>query len=292
VAWLELTLRLPAEDLPRAEALLLLAGASSIAISDDGDSPILEPEPGTIPLWPAITARALFNEAADPKRILGLLGPVDDSNFSFKHISDAAVSGSAHDPISPVDIGPRLAIVPADSLDSADQRALGLHMGLAFGTGQHPTTRLCLDWLEREMRDGLRVLDYGAGSGVLALAALKLGANHATAIDNEPQALAATDSNAKLNGLQDSITIGSPESLATDRFDLIVANILARPLIDLADRFAQYQPTGGRIVLSGILTSQLDELESIYQSNYQDFSRQTISDWGLLTGTRRSRYDR
>ena len=292
MAWLELTLRLRAQDFPRAEALLLLAGAISISISDDGDSPILEPEPGTTPLWPKITAHALFDEGVDPKAITNLFGPIEQNEASLKHISDAAVSASTHDPIRAVDIGPRLAIVPADTLDSADERTLGLHMGLAFGTGQHPTTRLCLEWLEREMRTGLRVLDYGTGSGVLSLAALKLGADHATAIDNEPQALAATERNAKFNGLQEAIRIGPPETLEPDSFDLIVANILARPLIDLADTFRQCQPAGGRIVLSGLLASQLDELECRYEPYYEDFARQELADWGLLTGTRRNGYDR
>jgi ribosomal protein L11 methyltransferase len=292
VAWLELTLRLRAEDFPGVEALLTLAGATSIAISDDGDTPILEPAPGTTPLWPTIRARALFDAATDPQAIGGLLGPIDARDIEFKLISDAEISANAQAPISPVDIGPRLKIVPADALDRTDRRLLGLHMGLAFGTGQHPTTRLCLEWLEREMPAGIRVLDYGAGSGVLALAALQLGATHVTAIDNEPQALAAAERNARLNGLERSIRIAPPEMLEADRFDLIVANILARPLIELADDFAGRQSAGGRIVLSGILASQLDELENHYRTYYEDFARQELADWGLLTGTRSSGYDR
>jgi ribosomal protein L11 methyltransferase len=292
VAWLELTLRLPAADFPGAEALLQLAGAVSIAIEDDGDSPILEPEPGTTPLWPTVTARALFDEDIDQDAVVALFTPVGRGELSLARVTDEAIGAAARQPIVPVEIGPRLAIVPAEALDDPDARTLGLHMGLAFGTGQHPTTRLCLDWLAQEMPPGLRVLDYGAGSGVLALAALKLGAKSATAIDNEPQALTATMRNAELNGLKDAITIGPPEMPLQAPFDLIFANILAGPLIELADSFAALQPDGGRIVLSGILVTQADEVEARYNAAYDSFSRRELSDWALLTGRRHSGYDR
>lgn len=292
MAWLELTLRIPAEDFPQAEALMQLAGALSITLSDDGDSPILEPEPGTTPLWPQITARALFDAAVDPGAVTALLNPIAAGQLDIEHIDDAAISAAQREPILPVEIGPRLTIVPAEALGHADARTLGLHMGLAFGTGQHPTTRLCLEWMEREMPAGLRVLDYGAGSGVLALAALKLGAVEATAVDNEPQALLAAQRNAELNGLQESIRIGQPELLGAEQYDLIFANILARPLIDLADEFAQRQPGGGWIVLSGILTTQIDAVEAHYQTAYDRFDRRDLAGWGVLTGTRRSEYDK
>jgi len=292
VVWLELTLRLRAEALPRAEAILHLAGAASIAISDDSDSPILEPEPGTTPLWPKISVRALFDERVDQSAIIRLIGTITNDEARFKTIGDRELDDKARQTIHPVDIGPRLRIVPAESLETADERVLGLHMGLAFGTGQHPTTRLCLHWLEREMPAGTTVLDYGTGSGVLALAALKLGADHATAIDVEPQALTATRRNTELNGLKRSISIGPPEMLDMGHFDLIVANILARPLIDLADAFAERQPAGGHIILSGVLISQIDDLESRYATWYEAFERHELAGWGLLTARRRSGYDR
>jgi ribosomal protein L11 methyltransferase len=292
VAWLELTLRLPAEDYAGIEPVLELAGALSIAITDDGNAPILEPEPGTTPLWPTVTARALFDEVVDQRALAALLEPIVDGEVNFETISDESVHRAAREPIRPVDIGPRLAIVPAEAMGEADDRSLGLHMGLAFGTGQHPTTRLCLEWLEREMPPGLRVLDYGTGSGVLALAALKLGAVNATAVDNEPQALTAARRNAALNGMQDSIHIGPPESLESEAFDLVCANILAGPLIELADSFAACQPAGGRIVLSGILSSQIEVVAARYRSAYGALERHLLSDWALLTGTRRSEYDR
>jgi ribosomal protein L11 methyltransferase len=165
-------------------------------------------------------------------------------------------------------------------------------MGLAFGTGQHPTTRLCLEWLEREMAPVDSVLDYGCGTGVLALAALKLGAGTATAVDIEPQALDATRRNAELNGLERGLAVGPPESLIPGRFDLILANILAQPLITLAEFFADRQAPGGRIVLSGILASQLNEVETHYRHWYDAVETRELDGWGLVTAIRRSGYDR
>jgi ribosomal protein L11 methyltransferase len=287
-AWLELTLRLKPEALPQTEALLALAGSVSIAVADAGEAPILEPAPGATPLWPSLTVRALFPDNVDADALGMLVGPLAEGEPAFARIADAAIVARSAAPIVAIEIGPRLAIVPAEALPTADRRALGLHMGLAFGTGSHPTTRLCLEWLERELEPGISVLDYGSGSGILALAALKLGAASATAVDTEPQARTATKRNAELNGLTGALTISSPESLATQRFDLIVANILARPLIELAASFARLQPAGGRIVLSGILGSQLAEVESHYSAGYEAFSSRELSGWGLLTGTRRA----
>lgn len=271
-----------------AEALLQLAGSISIAFADGGDAPILEPAPGTTPLWPTIAVRALFEHTADPAAIYTLLRPLAEGEPGLAPISDAEIESRAAMPILPAEIGPKLAIVPAETLPDSDPRALGLHMGLAFGTGGHPTTRLCLEWLERELAPGVNVLDFGAGTGVLALAALKLGAAHATAVDIEPQALTATRRNAELNGLEGLLTIVTPDKLNGQQFDLILANILARPLIELAATFAGHQPAGARIVLSGILDSQLAELESCYEGRYEKFASRKLSGWGLLTGTRRA----
>lgn len=290
MAWQQLTLHIAAADLPRTEAMLRLAGAVSVAISDDGDTPILEPEPGTTPLWPKLTLRALFAESLDLSCIDAVLGTPAETNIALERIDDEDLQSAARQRIEPVRIGPRLTIVPASELDRDRGSLLGLHMGLAFGTGQHPTTRLCLEWLEREMRAGGSVLDFGCGTGVLALAALKLGASMATAIDNEPQALAATQRNAALNGLSLRCAIDLSAAPEPAHFDLVLANVLARPLIELAATFAGRQAAGGRIVLSGILESQLDEVETQYRQWYHRFERFTLAGWGLLTGSRRSEY--
>ena len=292
MAWQQLTLRLDASDLTATEALLRLAGASSIAVSDGGEAPILEPAPGTTPLWPTLTLTALFDDSADLSAIGAILGRAGGDALSVRPITDEELERAMRQDVRPIDIGPRLAIVPAESFDPADGRSLGLHMGLAFGTGRHPTTRLCLEWLERGPGGAERVLDYGAGTGVLALAALKLGAARALAIDSEPQALEAARQNAELNGLETSIRIGLPETLDAGPFDLVLANILAQPLIELAATFAGLQRPGGTVVLSGILAAQLDAVAAHYERWYEHLERRDLEGWALLTGTRRSGYDR
>jgi ribosomal protein L11 methyltransferase len=291
VAWTEVTLRLRAESCLEAEALLELAGAASISISDDGDTPILEPEPGSAPLWPTLTVRALFDDRIDSDALRQLFGSIGAAELAIERLDRETLAKARPEPIEPLEIGARLRIVPAEAFVPGDERSVGLHMGLAFGTGCHPTTRLCLAWIERELASGMKVLDYGTGSGVLALAALKLGADAVTAIDNEPQALVAAAENATLNGFEDALRTGLPESLADGPFDLILANILARPLTDLAQYFAGLQAPGGSIVLSGILDAQVDAVEASYAPFYEDFERRTLDGWSLLTGIRGRRYD-
>jgi ribosomal protein L11 methyltransferase len=163
-----------------------------------------------------------------------------------------------------------------------------MRMGLAFGTGQHPTTRLCLDWIATHAQPGPDVLDYGCGSGILALAALRLGANRAFAVDNEPQALIAARDNAVLNNLADRLWVGSPAALPAVTAGLVVANILARPLADLAPTLAGLQPPGGSIVLSGLLSAQVPSVRAAYAPHYEDFATVELDGWARLTGRRQS----
>lgn len=292
MAWQQLTLDIAATDFPQAEALLRLAGAASIAISDAGDAPILEPQPGTAPLWPRLSVRALFDDSFDLSGIGAVLGPLCRATRGPEPVTEEDIERAARQIVRPIEIGPRLTIVPADALDADDGRALGLHMGLAFGTGLHPTTRLCLQWLDRQLTDAPVVLDYGCGSGVLALAALKLGARSATAIDIEPQALEAARRNAELNRLESALRIGPPASLGRGPYDVVLTNILAKPLMGLAERFASLQPPGGQIVLSGLLSAQLDAVAARFGRWYRAQEAETLDGWCRLTGQRRSEYDR
>ena len=291
MAWLEITIRIAASELAQTEALLRLAGAEAIAISDAADAPIFEPEPCTTPLWPTLTLRALFGDSLDRNAITRLLDSMAASGHGLAIVDDAVVERALRQIVEPLEIGPRLRLVGAGDPAAADSRSLTLNPGLAFGTGRHPTTRLCLEWIEREMTSGQTVLDFGCGSGVLALAALKTGASRATAVDIEPQALEATRSNAALNGLESRIRIGPPETLGVASFDVILANILAEPLVTLAPAFAARQQPGARIVLSGILTAQSDDVAAAYASSYEAFDRRESGGWALLTARRRSGYD-
>jgi ribosomal protein L11 methyltransferase len=292
LAWLAVTIRIAASELEGAEALLRLAGAEAISIGDAADTPLFEPEPGTTPLWPALTLRALFDERLDRGALTALLQSLTGSPAEFTIVDDDDIERGLRQIVEPIGIGPRLKLVAAGDPAASDGNALALHMGLAFGTGRHPTTRLCLEWIEAEMRPGLTVLDYGCGSGVLALAALRLGARHATAVDSEPQALEATRANAKLNGLDARIRIGPPDALGNGAFDVILANILAEPLVALAPTFAAHQQPGARIVLSGILTAQAPRVTAAHAGSYEAFDRREADGWVLLTARRRSGYDR
>ncbi len=291
MAWLEITVRIAASELAQAEALLRLAGAAAIAISDAADTPLFEPEPGRTPLWPTLTLRALFDERLDPGAITALLASAGASGGEIALVDEAVVERGLRQVVEPLEIGPRLKLVAAGDPAAADERSLVLNVGLAFGTGRHPTTRLCLEWIEREMASGQTVLDFGCGSGVLALGALKAGASHATAVDIEPQALDATRANAALNGLESRILIGFPDALGAASFDVILANILAEPLIALAPAFAKRQPAGARLALSGILAAQVDSVAAAYTSWYEAFDRRESDGWALLTARRRSGYD-
>jgi ribosomal protein L11 methyltransferase len=291
VAWQQLTLRIPAGALERTEALLRLAGAAAVAISDGADTPILEPEPGSMPLWSDLTVRALFNGELDLASLDDVLGPQIGAAIEIERLDDDELARAAEAAVEPLSFGPRLTILPAERMHERDD-ALGLHMGLAFGTGRHPTTRLCLEWLEQAELTDMSILDHGCGNGVLALAALKLGARSALGIDTEPQALAAAERNAGLNGLAASIRLAPPENADSGPFDLILANILARPLLELAGDFAERQRPGARILLSGILVSQIEEIEAHYRQWYESFESRVSGDWALLIGQRRNGYDR
>jgi ribosomal protein L11 methyltransferase len=160
-------------------------------------------------------------------------------------------------------------------------------MGLAFGTGQHPTTALCLEWLARQRLSDLTVLDFGCGSGILALAALKLGAAYAFACDHDPQALTATGENARLNDLERRLWIGEPQSLPELEADVIMANIVAGTLIALAEQFAALATQGTSLVMSGLLTEQSADVESAFAAHFADFERAERDGWVRLVGRRK-----
>ena len=261
--------RLPQDKVPEAEALLELAGACSISLEDAADRPLFEPLPGETPLWPDVTVTALFDAAIDRDAVRALLEPVLGGSVTIEAVADDELVSAGLGRFEPLRVGPRLWLLSAEDDEPADgTAAIRLHRGLAFGTGEHPTTALCLAWLEAALVPGSVVLDYGCGSGVLALAALRLGASRAFAVDTDPQALAAARANAELNALSQRLWIGPPESLPAFRADVLLANILADPLIALAPAFAERVVTGGHLVLSGVLDAQRDRIENAYRAHF------------------------
>jgi ribosomal protein L11 methyltransferase len=293
--FLQLTLPIGSADPAPFEDALLAAGAASITLEDAGDDPVLEPPPGSTPLWPRVRMKALFDATVDPDELLAnlrasLRAQLPDT--TFERIADRVWEREWLKDFRPMRFGQRLWICPGGQRPQLDGSVapviIELDPGLAFGTGTHPTTALCLDWLDSASLPGRFVVDYGCGSGVLAIAALKLGASAVLAIDIDPQALLATRENAARNDVAERLTVGGPGEAQQAPADVLLANILAEPLLELAPAFAERVAAGGAIVLSGILPSQAAPVASRYAAWFDMRPATVRDDWALLYGVRRS----
>ncbi len=258
--------------------------ALSITLTDKHDDPILEPELGTTPLWPHVVVNALYAEEMEAllaEQIISATFP--HLSYSIHTLPEKEWERVCIDDFQPQRFGDRLWICPS-WLTPPDPKAVNLILdpGLAFGTGTHPTTSLCLAWLEQAPLLQQRMIDYGCGSGVLALAAIKLGALHVNAVDIDEQALLATKNNAHTNDIQQSqLTIGFPDTLK-EPVDLLMANILLTPLVQLQSRFRQLLNDKGTLVVSGILAEQTDELINAYHTHFTHTSSFIQDGWALL----------
>ena len=268
-------------------------GALSISLSDAGDEPIYEPLPGDAPIWRESIVSATFAEDSDPEQLAQLLlarlpAPLSQS-VTHSSFNDRDWQQSYRQHFKPLQCAANLWIVPSWS-EPPDPRAtiVRLDPGLAFGTGSHPTTALCLAWLAQQELTNLNLIDYGCGSGILAIAAIKLGAGRVLAVDIDEQALTACKSNMEVNSVTpEQILVGQPAMIEETRTDLLMANILAGPLVDLAARFAELVKPGGKIVLSGILTSQLNDIQSAYDSFFELDPMHQRGEWACIGGQRR-----
>jgi ribosomal protein L11 methyltransferase len=292
VAWRQLIVRIAAPDLAETEALLRLAGALALSINDAGDHPLLEPGPGETPLWPSLELRALFPETIDLRQLGNLLS----SSVRVERPPDVAELAEAdwiaawRQEVRARQFATGLWVVPAHAARPAGAtHVVRLSMGLAFGTGRHATTSLCLDRLTPRLAAGASVLDFGCGSGILALAALELGAERAWAADNDPQALTATRANADLNGFRARLWIGSPDELPPIAADVVVANIVAGTLLECANRLAALAKPGATLVLSGILNDQRQVVERGFAAAFEDFAATDQDGWMCLTARRKHR---
>ncbi|MFC3286325.1 50S ribosomal protein L11 methyltransferase [Litchfieldella rifensis] len=277
--WLQLKAHIAPEQADLLEELLLAEGASAITLQDAHDDPVFEPERGTTPLWHDTILTGLYD---DLEGIEAMLERVRQAwaaeipeepcpEIEFELLADRDWEREWMDGFHPLRMGSRLWIVPSWH-DAPDPDAVNLLLdpGLAFGTGTHPTTALCLEWLDglaaTGALEGRDVLDVGCGSGILAIAALKLGAAHATGTDIDPQALLASRDNAERNAIEASrLELLYPEQLEFRPFPVVIANILAGPLVELATTIADHVAPGGRLALSGILAAQADEVLDAYR---------------------------
>lgn len=281
-----------------AEALsdaLMEHGALSTAIEDayadtDEEEAIFgEPGMPTGQIWQRSKIIALFNKQDDVSNILAAASQainIEPPAFESELLPEQDWVRLTQSQFDPIKISDRLWITPSWHA-APDTNAVNLQLdpGLAFGTGSHPTTRLCLQWLDHNLKGGESVLDYGCGSGILAIAALKLGAGSATGVDIDEQAILASKGNAVQNKTAADFYL--PDELPEGSFDIVIANILANPLRMLGDMLASRTKTGGRIVLSGILEEQVEEMSGIYSQWFDIAPAQIDNGWACLSGTKR-----
>jgi ribosomal protein L11 methyltransferase len=267
--WLTLTFRSDPASAPGLAEALAEAGALAVTMEDGADSPIIEPAVGESPLWPTTCVEALFDDADQAALLRAVRGhralaSAPEPTVARVEDRDWARVGLAG--LGAMAFGGRLWVIPS-WLEPPEPAAVVLRLdpGLAFGTGRHPTTALCLDWLAGADLAGARLVDYGCGSGILAVAGLLLGASRAWAVDHDPQALVATRDNGGRNGVAGRLEVTAPEALDSPPADVVVANILARPLVELAPRLAGLLAPGGWLVLSGLLADQAPDVAEAYR---------------------------
>lgn len=266
--------------------LLEDAGAIAVTSDDAGDRPVLEPAPGQTPLWPQVHVAALFEADIDPAPLLSLLTHLGARDVACRRVADQDWARSGQD-VAPRHFGGRLWVCPTDApLPAPDAIAVRLDAGLGFGTGAHPTTALCLRWLAAHPPAGQGVIDWGCGSGILAVAAALLGAPRVLACDIDPQALVATTDNAARNGVGGQVRVVGADAVPVDaRADLVIANILAPVLVALAPRLVTTLRPRGALLLSGLLESQVNEVLAAFMPALR-FAAPTVEHgWVCLQGT-------
>jgi ribosomal protein L11 methyltransferase len=297
--WLELILTVRSEQQPRVEEALDELGALSITMQDaDAETPdeqaIFEPGVGELPLWPTITLNALFEADTDRRGLSEALGDLlpwlEPDHMQFRDVADEDWERAWMDQFKPMAFGRRLWISPWNIEPPADEDIVVVRLdpGLAFGSGTHPTTALCLAWLDSLDLKGKTVTDFGCGSGILAIAALKLGAASAVGVDNDPQALTASADNAERNEVAERLALFLPEDVEAEPADVFIANILAGPLGELAPTFAAAAKPGAPFAISGILQGQEEELLQRYAEWFDDLRVDTQEDWVRISGRRAS----
>lgn len=290
MSWLQVEFTIPRQVADQADALLAGLGALSVSLADPGAEAILEPSPGATPLWPEVAVTALLPQHTSQSAVLArlvTLPGIAAGDIRFSELADRDWVREFREQLEPRCYAGRLWICPVAAHPPATAAAVvTLEPGLAFGSGSHPTTAMCLDWLAGLDLAGCRVLDWGCGSGVLAIAALALGAHSATAVDIDPQALQATIDNARSNGVAERLRVVHPDHCApAERYDVVVANILANTLIGLAPILAGHCRSGARVALSGILSEQTARVIAECRPALELHPAEETSGWALLAGT-------
>ena len=289
MAWLQLRINTSSEYAESIGDMLSANGSQAVTYVDAKDTPMYEPTPGEIMLWPDTQVVGLFEATDDMKAIIKRLGKArilgSDFKYKLEPLEDKDWEREWMDNFHPMQFGTRLWICPSWR-DVPDPNAVNVMLdpGLAFGTGTHPTTALCLRWLDGIDVANKVVVDFGCGSGILALEALKLGAKRVVAIDIDPQALQATQENARRNGVEDRLDVYLPADQPTLEADVVMANILSGPLLELQDVISSYCKPSGLLVLSGILAEQVTKIEAAYTRDFALDESAIDGEWARVSG--------
>jgi len=296
VPYLALCFELRGLDAQRAERACLELGALALSYSDSGDEPVLEPAPGELRLWPRTRLQALFSAETNGQALSEALARelrLERGRIETELLADRAWEREWLRDFHALRFGRRLWVCPRhEQVSASDAIVLRLDPGLAFGTGTHASTALCLDWLDAHLSPGRRVIDYGSGSGILGIAAALLGAAQVDAFDIDPQALLATAENAATNGVSDRLRVHHEAQDLPAKAELLIANILASSLCALAEEFAAHLDTGGEVLLAGILTDQADVVAAVYAPWFDIAPCGAREGWIALAGSRRKHVHR
>lgn len=290
--WLQLRIDSNRQSAEHIEDALLDAGAASVTFEDNADEPILEPALGETPLWQQTRITGLFDAGVDTAAIISFLEEqldLPELAYRWSPLEDRDWEREWMKHYQPIQCGSHLWICPS-WIAPPNPGAVNLLLdpGLAFGTGTHPTTFLCLQWLDSLDLKGKSVTDYGCGSGILAIASLLLGTSSATCVDIDPQALSATLDNTERNHLEPGkVAVFLPEQAPQQPTDIVIANILAGPLVELAPKLAELTNPGGRLCLSGLIEQQAEEVMASY-ADWFDFDPPAQQEqWVRLTAVKR-----
>lgn len=288
MSWLQIHVTTPREQAALAELLFDELGALSVTLGDADNQPLLEPKPGETPLWETVVVTALFGGDRDGDSICAFLEQrLPGIQSRSERLEDRAWERAWLDAFHPMRFGQRLWVCPSGALpDDPNAVTVELDPGLAFGTGTHPTTALCLQWLDGVELRNKRIIDFGCGSGILAIAALRLGAAEVIAVDHDPQALQATRDNAERNGVLARLQIHESDDTPAIEADILLANILAGTLVELEPLLAKRVKPGGMIVLSGILQGQWPQVVDAYRGEFRMDPPALLDEWVRLTGQR------
>lgn len=288
MSWVEIQIQTTAEQAEPLSDQLMEFGAVAVTFQDGGNHPIYEPAPETPRLWQETIVTGLFKSQHPIHPVIQFLENFP-SQFTFKTVAleDEDWERRCLDSFKPIPISSRLWVCPSWQRPPFPNAInIILDPGLAFGTGTHATTQLCLKWLDDNIKSAELVIDYGCGSGILGIAALKLGAKEVIAIDNDPQALEATKMNSERNKVSEKLFVQSPDAPIKGLADILIANILAQPLIELAPYFATLVKPGGKIVLSGILKEQFKAVKIVYNAFFTLSKPINKEEWIRLEGMR------